>query len=95
MNKRSAITLALSLSLFLFRVKRDETNTDRDLVPFIVGIVIFCDRGYHRVPMESNIRSNWEEASPLVWDDRDGFIYAVLWVVSHILYPCDQVRLYL
>ena len=64
-------------------------------VPFIVGIVIFCNGGYHRVSMESGIRSYWQEASPHAWDGWNDIIHAVLWVVSYVLSPCDQVRLWI
>jgi hypothetical protein len=75
---------------------QDEASiTNRDLVPFVVGIVIFRDRGYHRIPMESNIRSYWKKAGTHVWDGRNDYIHGILWVVSYILYPCDQVGLYL
>jgi hypothetical protein len=55
----------------------------------VVGIFIFLDRGYRRLPMESNIRSYWEKAGTLVWDGRNDYIHGILWVVSYILYPCD------
>ena len=59
----------------------------------IAGIVIFRNRGYHCISMESNIRSYWEKASPPVWDGRNDFIHVVFRIVSYILDPCDQVRL--
>ena len=75
---------------YFFCAKQDEAN--RALIPFVVGIDIFRDRGYHRLPMESDIRSYWKKASPHVWNGRNDFIHGILWIVSYIFYPCDQVR---
>ena len=75
--------------VYFFCAKRDEASTNRYRAPFLVGVLIFRDRGYHHLPMESNIRSYWKKASPHVWDGRNDFIHVVLWIVSYILYPCD------
>ena len=80
MNKKLVIMLGLSLSPFLFCVKMRQVLTGTWCF-LVIGIALFCDRGCHRVPMESNIRPYWEKASPLVWDGRNDFIHVILRVV--------------
>ena len=59
---------------------------------FAAGISLFRDGSYQCVPMVSNLGSYWKKASPYVWDGWNDLVDAVLWHVSHILDPCDQVR---